>query len=50
MKKFTPKQKTTSDDTPLIKVMIDHKTLITVRSEKAVKMWQERYPNARVVV
>ncbi len=31
-----------------IKIKIDHRTFITVRTEAALKMWLERYPNAKV--
>lgn len=40
----TTKNKT--QDTPLIKLRIDYRTVITVRSKEALKMWKQRYPEA----
>jgi hypothetical protein len=42
------KNKTT--DTPLIKLRIDYRTVITVRSKEALKMWKQRYPDAIEIV
>lgn len=33
----------------LIKLQCDNRTTITVRSEAAVAMWREKYPNAKIV-
>lgn len=32
-----------------IKVRLDHRTVITVGSTKALAMWQARYPKAEVI-
>ncbi|MDQ3110087.1 MAG: hypothetical protein M3R17_09345 [Bacteroidota bacterium] len=32
-----------------IKLRIDHKTVITVRSKHAMEMWLEKYPGAVVI-
>lgn len=32
-----------------IKLRIDHKTIITVRSKHAMEMWLEKYPDATVI-
>jgi hypothetical protein len=33
----------------LIKVQLDNRTVVFVKNMKAFKMWQERYPNAKIV-
>ena len=42
-------KKVISDNRPKIKIRIDNKTTVTVRSVYAVKSWQERYPEAKVL-
>ena len=37
------------DTRPKIKIWLDSKTTVTVRSIYAVKSWQERYPAAKVL-
>ncbi len=37
------------DNRPKIKIRLDSKTTVTVRSMYAVKSWQERYPEAKVM-
>jgi hypothetical protein len=32
-----------------IKLRIDHKTIITVRTKAALNMWMEKYPEATVI-
>ncbi|MCU0435142.1 MAG: hypothetical protein MUC87_16920 [Bacteroidia bacterium] len=32
-----------------IKLRVDNKTTIVVRTQKALEMWMERYPQAQVV-
>jgi hypothetical protein len=32
-----------------IKLRIDHKTIITVRTKHAMEMWLEKYPDATVI-
>jgi hypothetical protein len=32
-----------------IKLRIDHKTIITVRTKEAMQMWMEKYPDAQVI-
>ena len=34
------------DNAPRIKLRIDARTIITVKSKEALKMWKEKYPNA----
>ena len=41
--------KTIVDNRPMIKVQLDYKTLLTVRSMSAFKMWKERYPLAKII-
>lgn len=33
----------------VIKLQVDYRTIISVRSQKALEMWMEKYPNAKVV-
>lgn len=37
------------DSRPKIKLQLDEKTTVTVRSAFALKSWQERYPEAKVI-
>jgi hypothetical protein len=37
------------DNRPKYKIRLDHRTIITVRSMDAFKMWQEKYPEAKLV-
>ena len=37
------------DNRPKIKIRLDHKTTVTVRSMYALKSWQERYPEAKII-
>ena len=37
------------DNRPIFKVRIDYRTVITVRSLDAIKMWQEKYPEAKIL-
>lgn len=39
--------KTNSAD--IIKLQVDYRTVIMVKSQKALEMWMEKYPNAKVV-
>ncbi len=43
-------KKVVVDNRPKIKLQLDSKTTVTVRSMYAVKSWQERYPEAKVLV
>ncbi len=36
-------------EVPTIKVRLDHRTTITVRTKAALKGWLERYPEAKVI-
>lgn len=36
-------------DVPTIKVRLDHRTTITVKTQAALKGWLERYPEAKVI-
>lgn len=33
----------------LIKVQLDHRTLITITSMKSFQMWKDRFPDAKVI-
>lgn len=33
----------------IIKLQVDYRTVIMVKSKKALEMWMEKYPNAKVV-
>jgi hypothetical protein len=33
----------------LIKVQLDHRTLITITSMKSFQMWKDKFPDAKVV-
>lgn len=37
------------DSVPTIKVQLDYRTTITVRTKEALKDWLKKYPNARVI-
>lgn len=37
------------DNRPKIKIRVDEKTTVTVRSTFALKSWQERYPEAKII-
>lgn len=37
------------DTRPRYKVQIDYRTVITVRTMEALKSWQQRYPEAKLV-
>jgi hypothetical protein len=39
--------KTTGAD--IIKLQVDYRTVIMVKSQKALEMWMVKYPNAKVV-
>jgi hypothetical protein len=45
--KAKPSKKPKKEDTaPRYKLRIDSRTIITVKSKEALKMWKEKYPNA----
>jgi hypothetical protein len=37
------------DNRPKFKLQLDNRTTITVRSTDALKAWQERYPEAKLI-
>jgi len=37
------------DNRPKFKLQIDHRTTITVRTAGALKAWQEKYPDAKLI-
>jgi hypothetical protein len=37
------------DDRPKFKIQLDYRTTITVRSMNALKAWQIRYPEAKLI-
>ncbi|TND08418.1 MAG: hypothetical protein FD123_2214 [Bacteroidetes bacterium] len=41
--------KPTETGSDIIRLQVDRKTIILVRNKKALSMWMERYPNARVI-
>ncbi len=44
------KRKTVDDGSrPIIKIQIDYKTIITVRSLEAFEKWKSLFPEARIV-
>ncbi|MBC7863159.1 MAG: hypothetical protein IAF38_09305 [Bacteroidia bacterium] len=40
------KKKQKEDTAPRYKLRIDSRTIITVKSKEALKMWKDKYPNA----
>ena len=38
-----------TDGADIIKLQIDYRTVIMVKSKKALEMWMGKYPNAKVV-
>jgi hypothetical protein len=38
-----------ADNRPKIKIKLDYKTIITVRSMDAYKVWKEKYPEAVII-
>jgi hypothetical protein len=49
-KKFANKEvDETVEKVPLIKLMIDYKTTIFVKSQQSLESWLERYPNAKII-
>ena len=43
------KLKIQEDTTPRIKVQLDYRTTITVKSRHAVDMWLSKYPEAKIL-
>jgi len=41
--------KTIVDNRPKIRIQLDYKTILTVRTMSAFKMWKERYPLAKII-
>ena len=37
------------DNRPKIKIHLDYKTIITVRSMDAFEIWKEKYPDAKII-
>ena len=48
-KKIMKTKKLIIDNRPKIKIRLDNKTTVTVRSMYALKSWQERYPEAKII-
>jgi hypothetical protein len=44
--KASPKKVEIKGSTYLVKLRIDHRTVITVRSKESLKNWKAKYPNA----
>lgn len=36
-------------DAKVIKLQVDYRTTILVRTQKALEMWMSKYPNAKIV-
>ena len=49
MNKTMKTKKIILDNRPKIKIRLDNKTTVTVRSTYALKSWQERYPEAIII-
>ena len=47
--KIMKTKKIVLDNRPKIKIRLDEKTTVTVRSIFAAKSWQERYPEAKII-
>lgn len=47
--KAQKKEKALDFDKP-IKLRIDHRTIITIRTKGALKLWKEKYPQATEVL
>lgn len=45
----TKKLNTEVDNRPRIKVQLDYRTMIVVRTMNAFKAWKERYPEAKLI-
>jgi hypothetical protein len=37
------------DNRPKIKIQLDYKTIITVRSMNAFELWKDKYPEAKII-
>ena len=46
-KKKTPSKEV--NDSPRIKVQLDHRTMLVVHSMQAFKLWKKRFPLAKVI-
>jgi hypothetical protein len=44
------KQKPSTPGEWKVRLRIDHRTVITIKSKEALRMWKEKYPNAEEVV
>ena len=49
MKKGILKSKPSMESTSSVKVQLDAKTVITLRHKSSLKIWQQRYPDAKVI-
>ncbi len=49
MKNTMKIKKEVIDNRPKFKLQIDNRTTITVRTAGALKAWQEKYPEARLI-
>jgi hypothetical protein len=45
----TKKTHIEADTRPRIKVQLDYRTMIVVRTMNAFKAWKERYPDAKLI-
>ena len=43
------KKSTKNNESKNFKLKIDHKIIITVKSKKTLKIWLEKYPNAKTI-
>ncbi len=49
MKKLVKRKKASADDRPNIKIKLDYKTLVTVRSMAAFEKWKLLFPTAIIL-
>ncbi|MCK5823964.1 MAG: hypothetical protein KAG96_00990 [Ichthyobacteriaceae bacterium] len=49
MKKIKENIKETTQKLKRLKVRLDYKTFITIKDISSLKIWKDRYPNAKVV-
>jgi hypothetical protein len=46
----TIKHKPAIDGEWKVRLRIDHRTVITIKSKEALRMWKEKYPNAEEII
>ncbi|MEO6882750.1 MAG: hypothetical protein ABI199_01860 [Bacteroidia bacterium] len=43
------KKRDIGNDKPVIKVQLDYKTVMILRSLKSFDLWKEKYPDAKII-